>query len=67
MSLALVQLSDQPDSISWKWIVRGKYTVASAYECQFLGAFQKFPSLDIWKAMSELKSKFFTWLALHDK
>jgi hypothetical protein len=67
MALALAQLSDQLDSISWKWTVDGKYTVALAYECQFLGAFQKFPSLDIWKALSEPKSKFFTWLALHDR
>jgi hypothetical protein len=43
------------------------YTVASGYDCQFLGAMQRFPSSYIWKAQSEPRNKFFTWLALHDR
>jgi hypothetical protein len=67
MALSSVTLTDQPNSISWKWIQDGNYTVASAYECQFHGSFVKFPAMYIWKALAEPKSKFFTWLVLHDR
>jgi hypothetical protein len=52
MALAPVQLSDMHDSIRWKWKGDGKYTVVSTYECQFLVASEKFPSIDIWKALT---------------
>jgi hypothetical protein len=32
MALAPFQLTDQPDSIRWKWARDGKYTVVSVYE-----------------------------------
>jgi hypothetical protein len=45
----------------------GEYSVASAYECQFLGSFAQIPAMPIWRALAEPKCKFFGWLALHDK
>jgi hypothetical protein len=58
MALDPVILTDQPDTIKWKWIRDGTYTISSAYECQFLGTVQKFPAMDIWKATAEPKSNF---------
>jgi hypothetical protein len=42
MALAPVTLTDQDDSIVWRWTTNGCYSVASAYECQFLGAMIRF-------------------------
>jgi hypothetical protein len=67
MAIASVSLSDQPDSITWKWTPNGVFTVASAYQCQFLGAFAKLPAHHIGKCLAEPKSRYFTWLVLHDK
>jgi hypothetical protein len=67
MAISGVQLSDQKDHIIWKWTNHGQYTIASAYECQFLGAIAYFPATMVWKAASEPKCKFFAWLALHDR
>jgi hypothetical protein len=44
MALANVSLSKEKDKITWKWTVDGQYTVASAYDCQFLGAMVTFPA-----------------------
>jgi hypothetical protein len=44
MALANVSLSDEKDKITWRWIADGQYTVASTYECQFLGAMVTFPA-----------------------
>jgi hypothetical protein len=35
MALTPAQLSDQRDKIVWKWTLDGKFTVPSAYDCQF--------------------------------
>jgi hypothetical protein len=67
MALEDVSLSDQPDKITWKWTHDGNYTVAYAYDYQFIGAMQRFPASFIWKAQAEPRSRFFTWLTLHDR
>jgi hypothetical protein len=67
MAVSGFQLSEQKDHIIWKWTEHGKYTVQSAYECQFTGAFSYFPAKMIWKAKAEPKCKFFPWLAMHDR
>jgi hypothetical protein len=36
-------LSDQPDTITWKWTRDGSFSVAFGYDCQFLGAVHKIP------------------------
>jgi hypothetical protein len=45
----------------------GKYSAATAYDRQFLGAYSPFPDIDLWKAFAERKSKFFAWLVLHNR
>jgi hypothetical protein len=67
MALASINLNDQNDQISWKWTKDGKYSVSSAYSCQFLGAMTRLPADDLWKAASEPKCKFFGWLVLQDR
>jgi hypothetical protein len=67
MALSPVTLSDQHDQIFWVWTKDGKYSVASAYDCQFMGSYGKLPAPYVWKALTEPKSRFFTWLVLHDK
>jgi hypothetical protein len=67
MALEDVSLTSQPDKITWKWTQDGIYSVATAYECQFIGVMQRFPCSFIWKAQTEPRSKFFAWLALHDR
>jgi hypothetical protein len=65
MPISAISLSDQKDKIIWKWTLNGKYTVASAYNCQFLGAMSNFHALVIWTATFDANSKFFVWLVLH--
>jgi hypothetical protein len=67
IALDSVELSEQKDTISWNWTKDGKFSVSSAYECQFLGAMSRFPTPMIWKATAEPRSKFFAWLVLHNK
>jgi hypothetical protein len=67
MAISAVNLSDQKDKIFWKWTSNAKYTVASAYNCQFLGAMPSFPAPVIWTASSDADSKFFVWLVLHNR
>ena len=57
-----IQLTDQPDQITWKWTANGEYTSKSAYSAQFLGSYRNFHGQYIWKAESEGKHKFFAWL-----
>jgi hypothetical protein len=47
MALSDVELSEQQDSIKWKWKDDGLYSVSSAYECQFKGTIIHFPTLSI--------------------
>jgi hypothetical protein len=54
--LSTVSLAEQNDVISWRWIADGQYSVLSAYECQFKGAFAQFPASKIWKAKNEPNS-----------
>jgi hypothetical protein len=50
-----LQLSDQNDHIIWRWTAHEKYTVASAYKCQFLGTSVYFQAIMVWKVASEPK------------
>jgi hypothetical protein len=62
-----VTLSQEKDSITWKWSRTGEYSAASAYNIQFLGSFPMFKASTIWKAKSEAKCYFFAWLATWKK
>jgi hypothetical protein len=59
-----VHLSEERDSIVWKWMVTGEYSAASAYEVQFLGAFPRYIASTIWQAKVEPPCRFFAWLAV---
>jgi hypothetical protein len=67
MALSDVHLSDQHDTIRWKWTSDGQYMVASAYECQFEGSIVHFPAMSIWEARAEAKCNFFAWVVMHDR
>ncbi|RCV20137.1 hypothetical protein SETIT_4G032100v2 [Setaria italica] len=54
-----VQLSDQGDSISWKWTANGQYTAKSAYLAQLQGTVSVVQGDNIWRACAEGKLKFF--------
>ena len=62
-----LQLSDSPDTISWKWTNDRRYTAKSAYKAQLHGTFSTVNGSWIWKAFAEGKQKFFTWLLLQNK
>jgi hypothetical protein len=49
MALSSVSLSDRHDEIIWRWRANGQYTAASAYDCQFKGAYTFFPTTEVWK------------------
>jgi hypothetical protein len=62
-----VQLSTEEDDIVWRFTSLGAYTSKSAYEAQFVGSFNTYNSLAIWKAKVEGKHRFFTWLMIQSK
>jgi hypothetical protein len=66
MAITSVQLSNQKDSIVWRWARDGKYTIAYAYDCQFKGSFSHFRASAIWKALTEPKCRFYAWLVFHN-
>jgi hypothetical protein len=56
-----VQLSDQLDTISWKWSNSGEFTSKSAYQALFLGRIQ-FQNAPVWKMMAPPCCRYFIWL-----
>ncbi|WVZ82473.1 hypothetical protein U9M48_029730 [Paspalum notatum var. saurae] len=52
------------DQITWIWTSNGDFTVASAYEIQFIGAIGVQWSKFLWKATAQPKCKFFAWSAI---
>ena len=62
-----VHFSDVPDLITWKWTANGLYSSKSAYEVQFSGSYCTFNAQAIWKAKTEGKHRFFTWLLVQGK
>jgi hypothetical protein len=67
MALSQITHTDQKDKIHWRWTRDGVYTVASAYDCQFIGCLSKFPAKEIWRTRTEPKCRFFAWLVMHDQ
>jgi hypothetical protein len=54
-----IHLSEEKDTIAWRWTTSGEYSVASAYAVQFLVAFPWFKASSIWQAKTEPKCQFF--------
>jgi hypothetical protein len=57
-----VQLSDDEDTIRWKWTGHGQYTTRSAYKAQLAGSLCTFNCMAIWKSKTEGKHHFLAWL-----
>jgi hypothetical protein len=55
MTLEPIQLSNKKDAVRWRWTDDGKFSVASAYSCQFKGSISLFPATPVWKAIVEPK------------
>ena len=62
--LCLIQLTQQPDQIKWRFTADGNYSSGSAYAVQFKGSHPDFTWSRIWKLKVENKCKFFLWLLL---
>jgi hypothetical protein len=48
-------------------MANGQFSMASAYNCQFHGVMSKFLAPAIWRSLCEPRSKFFSWLVMHNK
>ncbi|CAL4911193.1 unnamed protein product [Urochloa decumbens] len=62
--VAPIQLSQQPDNITWRFSPDGEYTAQSAYKVQFIGSIREPRWKKIWKVKVEQKCRFFIWLLL---
>jgi hypothetical protein len=63
-----VQLNDgTTDDITWKFMVSGSYSVASAYKAQFEGMINSFMLEAVWKNWALPKCKLFAWLILQNR
>jgi hypothetical protein len=58
-ALREVVLQPRADAISWRWTASGVYSTASAYRCQFAGAYPLFRTAKVWNAHAEPKCRFF--------
>jgi hypothetical protein len=67
IQLSEVQLTDREDEITWRWTANGGYTAKSAYNVQLIGSYSNFDASAIWKAKTEGKHRFFTWLLVQQK
>ncbi|WVZ91118.1 hypothetical protein U9M48_037331 [Paspalum notatum var. saurae] len=52
-----LQLSPQPDSITWRLSSSGEYTVKLAYDAQFIGSYSNHQWKKVWKAKVESKCR----------
>jgi hypothetical protein len=62
-----VELTETEDAVRWKWTANGHYSSKSAYRAQLIGSYCTFDALAIWKAKTEGKHRFFTWLLVQRK
>jgi hypothetical protein len=53
-SLIIVcQLTEEEDTITWRWTKHGMYTRRSAYRAQFVGSYSTFNTRAIWSSKTE--------------
>jgi len=62
-----VQLSSDPDVLSWHLTESGNYSAASAYGAMFLGSSPVRGAAQLWKTAAPPRVRFFYWLALQDR
>jgi hypothetical protein len=56
--LRQVQLSDQPDRISWRFTPNDEYSVKSAYLAQYAGSFSDYEWSKWWRARQNISAYF---------
>ncbi|XP_073355564.1 uncharacterized protein [Aegilops tauschii subsp. strangulata] len=61
--LQVIVLSQEPDTISWRWTENGTYSASSCYNALFTGSTSSKHWRLIWKSGAPLSVKFFLYLA----
>lgn len=62
-----VQLSQEPDTFTWRPTADRSYSAASAYGAMFLGSSPVLGAKQIWKTPAPPKVRFFFWLTMHGR
>jgi hypothetical protein len=63
----VVILSDQADSVAWRWSSSGEFTSKSAYSAMFLAESGLEGAQEVWKTRAPTEYWFFIWLAFQDR
>lgn len=58
-----IELSDAPNTLTWRWTDSGCYTAKSCYLALFHGSIKDEHWCITWKTWAHLRIKIFTWLA----
>jgi hypothetical protein len=56
-----------PDRMVWKWTPDVAYSTSSTYQAFFVGRVHLTRTIELWKASSPPKVKFFFWEAMHGR
>lgn len=62
-----LHLTEEEDTIKWRWTTKGMFTVASAYEMLIDGGLRYGLWKSIWKSFAPLKFQIHAWLAVEGK
>jgi hypothetical protein len=62
-----IQLTQQPDTFSWRLSEDQNYSAASAYGAMFLGSSTPIAAKEIWKTAAPPLVRFFFWLVMHGR
>jgi hypothetical protein len=60
-------LTEEADTISWRWTSNGQYSASSAYQMQLVGRIHSSTFPQIWKAKATPKCLLHSWILLHNK
>jgi hypothetical protein len=55
----MVELSDQEDSVAWRWSISGEFTSRLAYATMFIGETGLHGAKELWKARAPSEYRFF--------
>ena len=61
------QLSDEEDSLIWRWTPDGQYSATSAYRALLTASLPVRGCSRIWKIWAPLRVKIFLWLAIRGR
>ena len=60
-------LSNEPDTLRWRWTSSATYTASSCYKALFFGACEDPFWRLTWRPWAPLRVKFFLWLAMQNR